>query len=144
MATRRKKSAHAQELFILHEHAAGIDSGATFHVVAIPPALDAEPVQTFGTFTQERHRLAEWLVEHKITTVAMESTGVYWVAVFEIFQNHGIDVQWVNAREANAVPGRKTDINDAQWLQKLHAFGLLHCAYAMNISEIGSTGGWKS
>ena len=144
MATRRKKSAHAQELFILHEHAAGIDSGATFHVVAIPPALDAEPVQTFGTFAQERHRLAEWLVEHKITTVAMESTGVYWVAVFEIFQNHGIDVQWVNAREANAVPGRKTDINDAQWLQKLHAFGLLHCAYAMNISEIGSTGGWKS
>ena len=144
MATRRKKSAQTQELSILHDHAAGIDIGSTFHVVAISPELDEQPVQTFGTFTQELHRLAEWLVKHKITTVAMESTGVYWVAVFEILQDHGIDAQLVNAREAKAVPGRKTDINDAQWLQKLHAFGLLHCAYAMNISEIGSTGGWKS
>ena len=129
MATRRKKSAQTQELSILHDHAAGIDIGSTFHVVAISPELDEQPVQTFGTFTQELHRLAEWLVEHKITTVAMESTGVYWVAVFEILQDHGIDAQLVNAREAKAVPGRKTDINDAQWLQKLHAFGLLRASF---------------
>lgn len=119
----------SQGLSLIHDRAAGIDIGSTFHVVAIPPELDAEPVCTFGTFTQELHRLAEWLVRHGITTVAMESTGVYWVAVFEILEDHGIDAQLVNARETKAVSGRKTDVNDAQWLQKLHACGLLRASF---------------
>ena len=126
MAKTRKT---VQGLSIIHERAAGIDIGATFHVVAISPELAAEPVQTFGTFTQELHRLAEWLIEHKITTVAMESTGVYWVALYEILEDHGIEAHLVNAREAKAVPGRKTDVNDAQWLQKLHACGLLRASF---------------
>ena len=129
MAKTGKTHQTSQGLSLIHDRAAGIDIGSTFHVVAIPPELDAEPVRTFGTFTQELHRLAEWLVRHGITTVAMESTGVYWVAVFEILEDHGIDAQLVNAREAKAVPGRKTDVNDAQWLQKLHACGLLRASF---------------
>lgn len=129
MAKTGKTHQTSQGLPMIHDRAAGIDIGSTFHVVAIPPELDAEPVRTFGTFTQELHRLAEWLVRHGITTVAMESTGVYWVAVFEILEDHGIDAQLVNAREAKAVPGRKTDVNDAQWLQKLHACGLLRASF---------------
>ena len=129
MAKTGKTHQTSQGLPMIHDRAAGIDIGSTFHVVAIPPELDAEPVRTFGTFTQELHRLAEWLVRHGITTVAMESTGVYWVAVFEILEDHGIDAQLVNARETKAVPGRKTDVNDAQWLQKLHACGLLRASF---------------
>ncbi len=129
MAKTGKTHQTSQGLSLIHDRAAGIDIGSTFHVVAIPPELDAEPVRTFGTFTQELHRLAEWLVRHGITTVAMESTGVYWVAVFEILEDHGIDAQLVNARETKAVPGRKTDVNDAQWLQKLHACGLLRASF---------------
>lgn len=129
MAKTGKTQPTSQGLSLIHDRAAGIDIGSTFHVVAIPPELDAEPVRTFGTFTQELHRLAEWLVRHGITTVAMESTGVYWVAVFEILEDHGIDAQLVNARETKAVPGRKTDVNDAQWLQKLHACGLLRASF---------------
>lgn len=129
MAKTGKTHQTSQGLSLIHDRAAGIDIGSTFHVVAIPPELDAEPVRTFGTFTQELHRLAEWLVRHGITTVAMESIGVYWVAVFEILEDHGIDAQLVNARETKAVPGRKTDVNDAQWLQKLHACGLLRASF---------------
>ena len=129
MAKTGKTHQTSQGLSLIHDRAAGIDIGSTLHVVAIPPELDAEPVRTFGTFTQELHRLAEWLVRHGITTVAMESIGVYWVAVFEILEDHGIDAQLVNARETKAVPGRKTDVNDAQWLQKLHACGLLRASF---------------
>ena len=84
MTKKRSVSKKSKGLAIVHDRAAGIDIGSTFHVVAIPPELDAEPVRTFGSFTQELHRLADWLVSCGITTVAMESTGVYWVAVFEI------------------------------------------------------------
>jgi transposase len=90
---------------------------------------DDEPVRTFGAFTHDLHRLADWLVERGVTTVAMESTGVYWVAVYEILEERGLDVQLVNARAAKSVPGRKTDINDAQWLQKLHTYGLLRASF---------------
>jgi transposase len=129
MASKRKKISQTQELSMVHPYAAGIDIGATFHVAAIPAELDDEPVRTFGAFTHDLHRLADWLVERGVTTVAMESTGVYWVAVYEILEERGLDVQLVNARAAKSVPGRKTDINDAQWLQKLHTYGLLRASF---------------
>lgn len=114
---------------IVHEFAAGIDVGARFHVVAVPPHLTTQPVQSFQAFTADLHRLADWLVEVGVTTVAMESTGVYWVPVFEILEGRGIDVILANARDAKALPGRKTDVNDAQWLQRLHACGLLRASF---------------
>lgn len=114
---------------VVQEYAAGIDIGSRFHVVAVPPEITSESVQTFQTFTSDLHRLAEWLIKFGIKTVAMESTGVYWVPVFEILEDRGLDVVLVNAREARNVPGRKTDVNDAQWLQRLHACGLLRASF---------------
>jgi transposase len=114
---------------IVHERAAGIDIGSRFHVVAVPPGLTEEPVQTFQAFTADLVRMADWLVAVGVETVAMESTGVYWVAAFEVLESRGIDVILANAREARAVPGRKSDVNDAQWLQRLHACGLLRASF---------------
>jgi transposase len=114
---------------IVQEYAAGIDIGSRFHVVAVPPEMSSESVQTFQAFTSDLHRMADWLIETGIKTVAMESTGVYWVPVFEILEERGLNVILVNAREARTVPGRKTDVNDAQWLQRLHACGLLRASF---------------
>jgi len=114
---------------VVQEAAAGIDIGSRFHVVAVPSEMATEPVRTFPAFTGDLHRLADWLMELGIKTVAMESTGVYWVPVFEILEDWGLDVVLVNAREARNVPGRKTDVNDAQWLQRLHACGLLRGSF---------------
>jgi len=114
---------------IIHDRAAGIDIGSRFHVVAVAPALAADPVQTFQAFTGDIQRMADWLVAVGIRTVAMESTGVYWVPVFEVLESRGIEVILANAREARAVPGRKSDVNDAQWLQRLHACGLLRASF---------------
>ncbi len=113
----------------MNPDAAGLDVGATFHVVAVAAYRDAQPVRTFGTFSGELHRLADWLQEVGITTVAMESTGVYWIPVFEILQGRGIEVLLVNARHVKHVPGRKSDVNDAQWLQQLHQYGLLRGSF---------------
>lgn len=114
---------------VVHERAAAIDIGARFHVVAVPPELSDEPVQTFQAFTADLERMADWLVKLGITTVAMESTGVYWVPVFEVLEGRGIEAVVANAREARTVPGRKSDVNDAQWLQRLHACGLLRPSF---------------
>lgn len=114
---------------VVQPFAAGIDIGSRFHVVAVPPEIADESVQTFESFTSDLHRLADWLIQFNIKTVAMESTGVYWVPVFEILEDRGLDVILVNAREARNVPGRKTDVNDAQWLQRLHACGLLRASF---------------
>lgn len=114
---------------IVQEYAAGIDIGSRFHVVAVPPEMSSESVQTFQAFTSDLHRMADWLIELGIKTVAMESTGVYWVPVFEILEDRGLHVILVNAREVRTVPGRKTDVNDAQWLQRLHACGLLRASF---------------
>ncbi len=114
---------------VVQEYAAGIDIGSRFHVVAVAPEITSESVQTFQTFTSDLHRLAEWLIKFGIKTVAMESTGVYWVPVFEILEDRGLDVVLVNPRESRNVPGRKTDVNDAQWLQRLHACGLLRASF---------------
>ena len=90
---------------IIHERAAGIDIGARFHVAAVAPDLCDEPVQTFQAFTAEIERMADWLVSVGIKTVAMESTGVYWVPAYEVLEDRGIEVIVANAREARAVPG---------------------------------------
>jgi transposase len=114
---------------IVHRHAAGIDIGSTFHVVAVPEDADDEPVRTFRSFTGDLHRLADWLADIGITTIAMESTSVYWVPVYEILEERGFEVVLVNARDAKNVPGRKTDVNDAQWIRQLHAYGLLRGSF---------------
>lgn len=114
---------------IIHPRAAGLDVGAQFHVVAVGEDCDLQPVRTFKSFTAELHRMADWLREVEITTVAMESTGVYWIPVFEILEERGFEVLLVNARDVKNVPGRKTDINDAQWLQQLHQYGLLRGSF---------------
>lgn len=124
-----KRSSRAAGLPIVHERAAGIDVGSRFHVVAVPAHLCDEPVQSFQAFTGDLRRMADWLMAVGIETVAMESTGVYWVPVYEILESRGIEVVLANAREARAVPGRKSDVNDAQWLQRLHACGLLRASF---------------
>jgi len=114
---------------VIHQGAAGIDIGARFHVAAIPPDASDQPVRTFQAFTSDLHAMADWLIQAGVTTVAVESTGVYWVPVYEILEDRGLEVILANAREAKGVPGRKTDVNDAQWLQKLHACGLLKASF---------------
>ena len=114
---------------VIHPSAAGIDIGSRFHVAAVPPDLLKQPVKTFQAFTSDLHAMADWLIQAGITTVAMESTGVYWVPVYEILEDRGLEVILANARDARGVPGRKTDVNDSQWLQKLHACGLLKASF---------------
>lgn len=109
----------------IHLNAAGIDVGATQHWVAVPPDRAAEPVQSFGTHTADLHRLANWLSACGVDTVAMESTGVYWVPLYEILEERGFRAVLANAQHVKNVPGRKTDVLDCQWLQQLHTFGLL-------------------
>lgn len=105
--------------------AAGIDCGSKEHYVAVPPDRDPNPVQSFPTFTDDLNRLADWLVKCGVKTVAMESTGVYWIPIFEILEARGLEVLLVNARHVKNVPGRKSDVCDAEWLQTLHSVGLL-------------------
>lgn len=110
----------------LNLNAAGIDVGDEEHWVAIPPGRDTAAVRRFGTFTADLRVLAEWLRSCGIDTVVMESTGVYWVALYDALEESGLDVHLVNARQVKQLPGRKTDIKDCQWLQTLHTFGLLN------------------
>jgi transposase len=109
--------------------AAGIDIGSNNHYVAVPEDRDEEPVRRFRGFTNDLNRLADWLEECGIDTVAMESTGVYWIPLFEILEDRGFDVVLVNARDFKSVPGRKTDVLDCQWLQELHTYGLLRGSF---------------
>src|SRR3712207_5467316 len=124
-----KQARRRQALPPVHAHAAAIDIGATIHVAAVGPDLDPEPVRTFGTFTNDIHRMADWFAACGIKTIVMESTGVYWIPAYEILDERGFDVQLVNARDAKHVPGRKTDVSDAQWLQRLHEHGLLRASF---------------
>jgi transposase len=124
-----KRARRSRELSPVHPAAAAIDIGATIHVAAVGSNRDKEPVRTFRTFTADLHRLADWFSECGIKTVAMESTGVYWIPVFEILEQRGFEVMVVNARDAKHVPGRKTDVCDAQWLQRLHEYGLLRASF---------------
>lgn len=128
-STSKQRGRGERPLSLIHRHAAGIDVGARFHVVAVPVNRSPEPVRTYGSFTGELHQLADWLQEVGITTVAMESTGVYWIAVYEILEARGLEVLLVNAHHVKSVPGRKTDVTDAQWLQQLHSYGLLRGSF---------------
>lgn len=114
---------------VVHSNAAGIDVGARFHVAAVASHRLEEPVKTFNSFTPDLQQLALWLKSAGVTTVAMESTGVYWIPVYELLEEAGSEVLLVNARDAKTVPGRKTDVNDAHWLQQLHQFGLLRPSF---------------
>jgi transposase len=114
---------------VLQPDAAGIDIGATEIYVAVPPDRAPEPVRSFGTFTPDLMVLADWLQECGIRTVAMESTGVFWIPLFQILEKRGLEVCLVNARHVKNVPGRKTDVLDCQWLQYLHSVGLLHASF---------------
>lgn len=105
--------------------AAAIDIGSTMHMAAVNPDACETPVRAFGTFTQDLHDLADWFDACGVTSVAMESTGVYWIPAFEVLEARGFDVILVNARYAKKVPGRKTDVSDAGWLRQLHSYGLL-------------------
>ena len=129
MAHTTRSARRGRRFSTIHPDAAAIDVGSRFHVVAVGPERDPQPVRTFRTFTTDLHRLADWLVEMGTTTVAMESTSVYWIPVFEILEARGLEVLLVNARDAKNVPGRKTDINDAQWLQQLHQYDLLRASF---------------
>jgi len=112
-----------------HPDAAAIDIGSRMHVAAVPPDRDPEPVRTFGTCTGDLQRLADWFERCGVRTIAMESTGVYWIPAYEILEQRGFEVVLVNARDAKHVPGRKTDVSDAQWLQRLHEYGLLRASF---------------
>lgn len=109
--------------------AAGIDCGSESHYVAVPRDRDPEPVREFRTFTADLHRLADWLTACRIKTVAMESTGVYWIAVYEILEARGFEVLLVNARDVHNVRGRKSDVSDCEWIQELHSVGLLRPSF---------------
>jgi transposase len=112
-------------------NAAGIDVGATSHYVAVPDGRDPEgcDVRAFGAFTADLYALADWLTRCGIETVAMESTGVYWIPLFELLSERGFEVKLVDPRQFKSVPGRKTDVLDCQWIQQLHTFGLLSAAF---------------
>lgn len=110
-------------------NAAGIDVGAESHYVAVPEDRDEQPVREFAAFTADLCRMADWLKKCGIETVVMESTGVYWIPLFQVLEGRGFDVKLVDARQLKRVPGRKSDVSDCQWLQQLHTFGLLSEAF---------------
>jgi transposase len=116
-------------LEVLHPNAAGIDIGNAAHYVAVPPDRDTEPVRRFACFTQDVRAIADWLKQCGIVTVAMQSTGVYWLPVYEVLVERGFEVFLVNARHTKNLPGRKSDVQECQWLMKLHTYGLLNKSF---------------
>ena len=116
-------------LTITHPHAAGIDIGSVSHFVAVPPERDDAPVREFPSFTVDLNAIADWLTACGVDTVAMESTGVYWIPLFELLESRGFTVLLVNARHVKNVSGRKSDVLDCQWLQQLMTYGLLSGAF---------------
>jgi len=132
MARKRRESKPGTKtavLPVMRPDAAGIDIGATEIFVAVPADRVAQNVRSFPTFTQDLYAAADWLTECRIKTVAMESTGVYWIPLFQILEDRGFEVFLVNARHVKNVPGRRTDVSDCQWLQFLHSVGLLRGSY---------------
>jgi len=122
---KQKRGKVSSVLPLINPNAAGIDVGASEHYVAVPPDRDEQPVRRFGAFTEDLHALAQWLLRCGVKTVAMESTGVYWIPLYQILESQGLKVKLVNARHVKHVPGRKSDVQDCQWLQQLESFGLL-------------------
>ena len=129
MNRKRSKPKIDRRMPMVHPNAAAIDVGATMHMAAVSAERTPEPVRSFGTFTTDLHRLVNWFKECGVETVVMESTSVYWIPIFELLDARGFTVFLVNARDAKHVPGRKTDVSDAQWLQRLHSYGLLRASF---------------
>lgn len=127
--SKRKGGDPTEGLPPLNRNAAGIDVGNAEHYVAVPPGRDAEPVRKFGSFTADLHRMARWLKACGIDTVAMQATGVYWVGLYQVLEGYGFQVNVVNAKYTKTLPGRKSDVQECQWLQKLHTFGLLNNSF---------------
>ena len=112
-------------LDIIHRDAAGIDVGNESHFVSVPPDRHPQPIREFGSWTAALEEMARWLKDCRIRTVVMQSTGVYWIALHDVLQRHGLEVNLVDARGSKNVPGRKSDVQECQWLRKLHTYGLL-------------------
>ena len=127
--TMRKIQSNDLSLEVVHPHASGIDIGNESHYVAVPPDRDSQPVRHFGCTTAELREMAAWLKQCGICTVAMQSTGVYWIAVYDILEEAGFEVYLVNARDTKNLPGRKSDVQESQWLMKLHTYGLLRNSF---------------
>src|SRR6201988_2597932 len=125
----RKIQSEDLNLEVMHPDAAGIDIGNESHYVAVPPTRASEPVRRFGCTTGELKQMADWLKQCGIRTVAMQSPGVYWIAVYDILETAGLDVYLVNARDTKNLPGRKSDVQESQWLMKLHTHGLLRNSF---------------
>jgi transposase len=128
-ASRKRKGMCLEDRPILEANAGGIDIGAREIYVAVPPDRDEQPVRSFSTFTEDLERMARWLIGCGVTTVAMESTGVYWIPVYDVLEQHGIKVCLVDAHGMKNVPGQRTDWHECQWLQFLHSVGLLRAAF---------------
>src|ERR1700682_2588580 len=125
----RKIQSEDLSLEVVHPDAAGIDIGNESHYVAVPPTRDSQPVRRFGCTTSELKEMAVWLKQCAIRTIALQSTGVYWIAVYDILEEAGFEVYLVNARETKNLPGRKSDVQESQWLMKLHTYGLLRNSF---------------
>jgi len=125
----RRLNSENSGLEVVHPNAAGIDIGNESHFVAIPPDRDTTPIREFGSWTADLHEMASWLKAHGIQTVAMQSTGVYWIAVQEVLEQAGLEVYLVNARGTKNLPGRKSDVQECEWLRKLHTYGLLRNSF---------------
>jgi transposase len=125
----RKMQSEDLSLEVIHPDAAGIDIGNETHYVAVPPSRDSQPVRRFGYTTAELKAMAAWLKQCRIRTVAMQSTGVYWISVYDILEQAGLEVYLVNARDTKNLPGRKSDVQESQWLMKLHTYGLLRNSF---------------
>jgi transposase len=119
-------------LTIVHPDAGGIDVGNESHFAAVPPDRDPNPVQEFGCWTADLVRMAEWLKACRVDTVAVQATGVYWIALYDILTGRGIRVALVNAQHTRNVPGRKSDVQECQWLMKLHTYGLLRDSFHLD------------
>src|SRR5271169_4030496 len=126
---RRGKGRFLEDRPILEPNAAGIDIGAREIFVAVPPDRDEHPVRVFATFTEDLEKMAKWLVSCRVSTVAIESTGVYWIPPYDVLEQHGVKPCLVDARGMKNVPGRRTDWHECQWLQFLHSVGLLRAAF---------------
>jgi transposase len=129
MSKRRKAPRGVEGMAVVHAHAAGIDIGVSEIYVAVPSAADPQPVRHFASYTPDLVQLAEWLERCGVTTVAMESTGVYWVPLYELLDARGLEVYLVNSRPLKRAPGRKSDVADCQWLQQLHTVGMLQNSF---------------
>ncbi|HLB90057.1 MAG TPA: IS110 family transposase [Terriglobales bacterium] len=125
----RRLRSEDPSLGVVHPHAAGIDVGNSAHYVAVRPDRDPEPVRRFECFTADLHRLADWLQSCGVKTVALQSTGVYWIPLYDILEERGFEVYLVNARHTKNLPGRKSDVQESQWLLKLHTYGLLNHSF---------------